>query len=241
MKLQPPLIGITCASQRDTGNFYLPSAYVNAVRLAGGLPILLPPGEPNPAAILERIDGIIFSGGGDINPAVYNGSLHPTIYNIDPLRDDFELALAKLVLNTEMPVLGICRGLEVLVVASGGDLIPHVPDEFGESVIHRLEQLRPAEHRVQITCGSCLGKIIGKTDVNIVSWHHQAVRNTPKGWRVTAHASDGVIEALEHEQHPWAIAVQWHPELSIDDPDQQSLFRAFVTTVQNRTLAFAQK
>lgn len=234
MKLQPPLIGITCASQRDTGNFYLPSVYVNAVRSAGGWPILLPPGDSNPAAILERIDGLIFSGGGDINPTAYNGSLHPTLYNIDPQRDEFELTLAKQVLKTEIPVLGICRGLEILIVASGGDLVPHVPEAFGERVTHRLDQLRSAEHTVQITPDSRLAMMMGTPEAQVVSWHHQAVRTMPGGWCVTARSADGVIEAVENEQHPWAMAVQWHPELSLNDPKQPQIFREFVTAAAKR-------
>lgn len=239
MKAKPPLIGITTAGQHDTRLFCIRGEYVEAVRQAGGLPILLPPGETDVAAILDRVDGLIFSGGGDIDPAVYNGQSHHSIYNVDPQRDRFELALAKLVLKTDIPVLGICRGLEMLVVASGGSLIPHLPDEFGEAVIHRTHQTRPSEHRVQIAPDSRLAAVIGVTEPQIVSWHHQAVRTVPASWRTVARAPDGVIEALEHEYHPWAIALQWHPELSLNDPQQQRIFQAFIATAQNCQSAVA--
>ncbi|MBV8887820.1 MAG: gamma-glutamyl-gamma-aminobutyrate hydrolase family protein [Chroococcidiopsidaceae cyanobacterium CP_BM_RX_35] len=248
MKLKPPLIGITTPliefttpQERKTQLFCLRSDYVEAVRRVGGMPILLPPGEPEESALLlERVDGLVFSGGGDIDPSIYNGEAHPTIYNTDVKRDRFELALSQLALSTDVPVLGICRGLEVLVVATGGNLVPHLPDEFGEAVAHRVEQSVPSEHAVQIAPGSRLAKMIGTTETTIVSWHHQATRTVPLGWRIAAQAKDGVIEALEHKHHPWAIALQWHPELSLNDPRQQSIFRSFIAAAQDRQAALSQ-
>lgn len=237
---QLPVIGITTFGQNEYGNYCSHHAYVEAVRLAGGLPVLLPPGEPDPAAILNVVDGLIFTGGGDIDPATYNGDLHPTIARVDPQRDAFELTLARLVLNTDIPVLGICRGLEVLVVTSGGTLVSHIPDEYGEVVGHTKDRIHTSEHRVQIMPESRLATMIGTTEATIVSWHHQAARTVPPGWRVTAYAADGLIEALEHEHHPWAIAVQWHPELSLNDPLQQRLFQALVKAARSGKLATKQ-
>lgn len=230
---QPPVIGITAFRQTEQTYFSVSGAYVNAVRLAGGLPILLPPGELNHRHILQLVDGLILSGGGDLDPATYNGSSHPTIYKVDPERDAFELELAWQILETNTPVLGICRGLQVLVVASGGNLVPHVPDQFGNTITHRVDQFCSSQHPVQIAAGSQLAKIIGATEVTIASWHHQAVQTVPSGWRVTAHAADGVIEALEHQHHPWAIALQWHPELSPYDLWQQRIFQGFVAAARN--------
>lgn len=237
---QLPVIGITTFGQNEYGNYCSHHAYVEAVRLAGGLPVLLPPGEPDPAAILNVVDGLIFTGGGDIDPATYNGDLHPTIAKVDPQRDAFELTLARLVLNTDIPVLGICRGLEVLVVTSGGTLVSHIPDEYGEVVGHTRDHIHTSEHRVQIMPESRLATMIGTTEATIVSWHHQAASTVPPGWRVTAYAADGLIEALEHEHHPWAIAVQWHPELSLNDPLQQRLFQALVKAARSGNLATKQ-
>lgn len=232
--IQLPVIGITTFGQNESGNYCLHHAYVDAVRRSGGLPVLLPPGEPEIAAILNVVDGLIFTGGGDIDPATYNGDLHPTIARVDPQRDVFELTLAGLVLNTDIPVLGICRGLEVLVVTSGGTLVSHIPDEYGEVVAHTIDRTHTSEHRVQIMPESRLATMIGTTEATIISWHHQAARTVPPRWRVTAYAADGLIEALEHEQHPWAIAVQWHPELSFNDPLQQRLFQALVEAARSR-------
>ncbi len=231
---EPPIIGITAYSEKQNGNFYSPGGYVKAVRLAGGVPILLPPVQSDPAAILKLLDGLIFTGGGDLDPALYNGIMHPTIYGVDPERDACELALAELGLKSDIPLLGICRGLEVLMVASGGDLVSHVPDEFGQAVRHRSEVQRPSKHHVQVLQGSRLAKIVGATEIAVVSWHHQAVRAAPLDWRITAQAPDGLIEALEHEHHTWAIALQWHPELSPTDPIQQQIFQAFVATAVDR-------
>ncbi|MFB2835119.1 gamma-glutamyl-gamma-aminobutyrate hydrolase family protein [Floridanema evergladense] len=241
MKFNPPLIGVTTSIQSKTNSYCLRHEYITAVRLAGGLPMLIPPGEPNLNSILEWVDGIIFSGGGDLDPATYNGGEHPEIYNVNRERDRFELSLAKYALETDIPILGICRGLEVLVVASGGKLIPHLPDVFGEKVIHRQTQSCPVEHSINIIPGTHLAKIIGAGETTVFSWHHQAARNIPKGWRLAATAADGVIEALEHEEHPWAFAIQWHPEMSLNDKRQQRIFRAFINTAQQRQVMVSQQ
>lgn len=231
-KSKSPLIGITTYG-RNESSFSLPDAYIDTVRDAGGIPVLLPPGESNLTVLIESLDGLIFAGGGDINPALYNGNAHPSNYLVDSERDAFELNLARLALDSNMPVLGICRGLQILIVVSGGTLIPHIPDEYGTLVKHRLEMepgLRyPIEHMVQINRDSFLAHLIQKTYISVFSWHHQAVSIVPPDWRVVAHTlEDGVIEAVEHQNHPWAIGVQWHPELSANDPNHQRIFQAFI-------------
>ena len=238
---RPHVIGITTFNQNEQGHYHLASTYVEAVRLAGGLPILLTPNEPEPAAILKFVDGLIFSGGGDLDPATYNGSVHPTINMVNPQRDAFELTLAKLALNTNIPVLGICRGIGVLSVASGGTMVTNIADEFGKVVAHNGGPNQTVEHLVRIEPQSRLAKIVESTEVTVVSLHHQAVRTVPPGWRVAAYSSDGVIEALEHEYHPWAIALQWHPELAIDDCLQQQIFYALVAAAHARKIASKNK
>lgn len=228
-----PVIGITTFDQNEHDHYHLASTYVESVRLSGGLPVLLPPGEPDPAAIIEFVDGLIFSGGGDLNPETYDGSMHPTVSLVSSKRDAFELALAKHALKTDIPLLGICRGVGVLSVASGGSLVTHIPDEFGEIVDHAGGSTQTVEHLVRIEPQSRLARIVESTEVTVVSWHHQAVCTVPPGWRITAHAPDGVIEALEHEHHPWAIAVQWHPELT-NDRQQQRIFHALVAAARAR-------
>lgn len=230
----PPIIGITTYSRSEAGEFTLPGAYVDAVQAAGGIPVLLPPLESDPLPLLDRLDGLIFSGGGDIDPAIYGGEHHPTIYLVDPDRDSFELALAKDVLQREIPVLGICRGMQVLTVASGGSLIPHLPEVYGDRIAHRMDHpRRPIEHPVEVFAGSRLGDWLGR-ELTVVSWHHQAVRQVPPGWRQVAQAADGLVEALEHEHHPWLVAVQWHPELSPPESVHPRLFAALVEAAASR-------
>lgn len=224
-----PVIGITTHSRNEAGDLCLPGAYVDAVQAAGGTAMLLPPNQPEPARILEILDGLVFSGGGDISPLLYGGKPHPTIYSVDPDRDASELMLAKLALTSKIPVLGICRGMQLLNVATGGDLVPHVPDLYGDAIAHRLDHpRRPTQHDVHILPESRLAKILGTEQMTIVTWHHQAVRTFPTVWQLAAQAADGLVEALEHRQHPWMVALQWHPEMSAQDPAHLRLFKTFV-------------
>ncbi len=226
------IIGITTYGRDD--KFYLPPAYVDAVRSVGAVPVLLPPGEQQLPGMLEMVDGLILAGGGDIDPALYGGSGHPTIYLTDQERDTFELTLTRLALERHIPTLGICRGLQVMTVASGGDLVPHVPDEFGSEVLHRYDQHSPISHPVRVASGSRLEAIMGTVELEIASHHHQAARSVPHGWRVAAHAPDGLIEALEHEAHPWMIGLQWHPELNFRQTYHQRLLHDLVACAAQR-------
>ncbi|PSB35548.1 gamma-glutamyl-gamma-aminobutyrate hydrolase family protein [Stenomitos frigidus] len=224
-----PVIGITTYSRNEAGEVYLPGAYIDAVMLAGGIPILLPPNQPDPVQLLGLLDGLIFSGGGDIDPQLYGGEHHPSIYLVDPDRDEFEIALATVALTAKIPVLGICRGMQVLSVASGADLITHVPDVYGDMIPHRLDHpRRPIAHDVQVQPNSRLASMLGQNDITVVSWHHQAINTVPNSWTIVAQAADGLPEALEYTHHPWMFAVQWHPELSPDDPVHQRLFQALI-------------
>ncbi len=224
-----PIIGITTYGRNAAAEFTLQAVYVDAVRRAGGIPILLPPGETRCDRILQLVDGLILAGGGDIDPAIYGGDSHPAIYSVDAERDEFELSLAETVMAEGFPVLGICRGMQVLGVVSGGNLISHVPDRFGDDILHRLDNpRRPTSHTVEVNAQSRLAEVLKVTKTEVTSWHHQAVQSVSNGWSPVAFAPDGVIEAIEHQEHPWAVAVQWHPELSAHCPAQKSLFHALV-------------
>jgi putative glutamine amidotransferase len=230
MNQPPPIIGITTYHRNELGDFHLPGTYIEAVQRANGIPVLLPPTSGDLLPLLDRLDGLIFSGGGDIDPNFYNSVGHPSIYLVDAERDRFELALAIAALTVDIPILGICRGMQVLNVATGGDLFPHVPDYYGDRLLHRLDHpRRPIEHAVQLEPNSRLSTLVGASNIQVVSWHHQAVQTIAPVWQVVARAADGLIEAMEHQHHPWMIAVQWHPELSPDDPVHQRLFQALVS------------
>ncbi len=224
-----PLIGITTYGRDEGNRFPLPGEYVDSVRRGGGIPLLIPPGEKRIDALLAILDGVILAGGGDLDPAHYGGGTHESVYMLDAERDNGEMALAKRVIDYNIPTLGICRGAQVINVVLGGTLYIHLPDVVGETVVHRLPPREPTTHPVRVCADSRLGRILGREDFLAASWHHQAIRDPAAGLEVVAHAPDGTIEAVEMPAHPWLIAVQWHPELtSATDPVQQKLFYTFI-------------
>jgi putative glutamine amidotransferase len=226
---QNPLIGLTTYGRGADNRYTLPADYIDAVRRAGGVPLLIAPGESRVEAILDVIDALVLSGGGDIDPSRYDGKRHDTNYSIDQERDTLELELARRVIDSSIPTLGICRGAQILNVVQGGKLIEHIPDEVGVKVLHRAPPREPVTHGVKLKTGSRLAKILGRDQFDATSWHHQALRGAAAGFDAVAHAPDGTIEAIEMPSHPWMIAVQWHPELSAaSDPLQQKLFDALV-------------
>ena len=224
-----PFIGVTTYGRGPHNRFILPAEYVDAVRRAGGIPLLLPPGEARLDAVLPLLKAVVLTGGGDLDPDLYGGKHHETIYMVEPERDRSEIELARRVFDLGVPTLAICRGSQLLNVCEGGSLIEHLPDVVGEEVSHRAPPREPIAHPVRVLPGSRLAGILGATDFSCMSWHHQAIRRVAPGFEVVAHAPDGTIEGLEMPSHPWLVAVQWHPELTAaEDPVQQRLFDALV-------------
>jgi putative glutamine amidotransferase len=234
--MQKPVIGITTYGRDENKRFSLPAVYVDAVRRAGGIPVMIPPGEDDLSELLPILNGVIFAGGGDIDPERYGGARHETNYNLDDERDKSELDLARILLRQQdLPILGICRGTQIINVALGGTLIEHLPDVVGEETLHRAPPRLPTTHEVTVSANSRLAKIMGQTEVMPTSWHHQAILEPAPGLKVVASAPDGTIEAVEMPDHPWLIAVQWHPELSADSqPEQQQLFDELVVEARRR-------
>lgn len=240
----PPIIGITTYGRTERAilhSFYseyysIPADYVDAIRRAGGVPILLPPGEKNWQAWLEIVDGIIISGGSDLAPDHYNGdSSHPNLTGHDPERDETELALAAhLAERDEKPLLCICRGMQVLNVALGGTLYEHVGDIVDQD-IHRTLDDDWAIQEVQVDPASFLAEIMDPDPPATFSGHHQALRDLGGNLKVVSTAADGIVEAVEKPDHPWLVAVQWHPEKSASqDPVQQRLFDELVRASQKQ-------
>jgi len=224
-----PVIGVTTYARDEANRFTLPSEYVDSVRRAGGLPVLIPPGEKEIDGLLASLDGILLAGGGDIAPEYYGGRHHETIYSLDPERDRTELEIAKRVIDSGMPTLAVCRGCQIVNIALGGTLHEHLPDVVGEKVLHRLPPREPTPHAVTVDAESELAGILGAVEISPASWHHQAIRDVGRGLKVVAQAEDGIVEAMELPEHPWMICVQWHPELTAaDDVTQQLLFDVFV-------------
>ncbi len=226
-----PLIGISSygrAGERQT--FSVPCEYVDAVRMAGGVPIVLPPVEGEMPEGIDVLSGLILPGGGDVDPAHYGGGHHDANYGISLERDRFELTLARAALaRPALPVLCVCRGMQLLNVALGGDLIAHIPDHFGDSVVHRTMELKPIPHAVQLDPRSRLASLLDGTELVVQSVHHQAVGRLGEGLRAVGWSEDGVVEAVESERHPFVVGVQWHPELdALSDPRPMRLFEALV-------------
>lgn len=234
--MERPLIGLTTYGRNAKDRYELQAAYSWCVFRAGGAPVLLPPvgGGELAQAWLDRIDALVLTGGGDVNPAMYGGNAHPTMYTLDAERDTSESSLAREALQRDMPILAICRGLQVFNVVMGGTLYPHLPDVFGNQVAHRLPPREPTLHSVRVTPGSKLATALRATEMEGVSWHHQAIRDMAPGLVATAYAPDGVIEGAEAPDRRWFVGVQWHPEMSADrDPVQQNLFDAVVEAVRD--------
>lgn len=236
--MKAPVIGLTTYPSGETHGWHTPNIYVEAVLRAGGVPVLLP-GLQNGCgqAWLDAVDGLVFIGGGDINPQAFGGSHHETIYNLSPERDNSELALMKALLANPKPTLAICRGLQILNTALGGTLHVHLPDVVGEDTLHRAPPRDPIPHAVRIDGNSQLAQVLGET-VETASWHHQAVDRLGEGLQAVAWAPDGVIEAVEWEGSAQLTAVQWHPEITAaQDAGQQKLFNQLVEQAQQ----YAQK
>ncbi len=233
-----PVIGCTTYRKlsHDTAVplYGLMTSYVEAVRLAGGIPVLIPLNlsEAELAPLLDRFDGLLLPGGGDIDPQRYNGRPHPTVAGIDADRDRVEIFVARYAVETAKPLLAICRGQQVLNVALGGTMWEDVESQVDGSIRHDYNLAYPRNflpHTVDIQPDSLLAHALGRTQTPVNSLHHQAVRDIADRLTVTAVAPDGIVEGLEVAGHPFAIGVQWHPEnLVQDDPAMLALFEALV-------------
>lgn len=231
-----PLIGITAYPMiwPETGWPYDASYAGNAraIERAGGLPILIPAHLSNETlrAIYERVDAVLLPGGGDIDPNYYQAERHPMTNHVNPIRDQMELTLAKWALADDLPILGICRGHQLLNVAMGGTLIQDIGSLTHTDLKHDTPFTTPRAtiiHDVHIAPDSRLAAIIGATTLPVNSIHHQAVDVVAPTAIVAAQSSDGIVEALELPDKTFAMSVQWHPE-DMDDEAMRRLFSAFV-------------
>lgn len=238
-----PIIGINCSYYTIDGHlsYKLNYEYVEAIRRAGGIPIILPifQSEKECQYILNKIDGLLLSGGADINPDKWGEKKHPKTNLLHPDKEKSDFMLVKLALKSDMPILGICYGMQLINVVLGGSLHQHIPDIKGCNKIHSQEnQVDNPMHQVEIKDGSGLSKIFGsEAKVNhhtkgfgvvVNSFHHQAIKDLGKGLVAIATANDGIIEAIESKNHKFVLGVQWHPERMLEDKKQLKLFEKFV-------------
>lgn len=201
----------------DVPAAYLQYAYVELVTRAGGIPVLLPPPGIGvvPVEVLDRVDALVLAGGRDVDARRYDAEPHATADPPATDRDEWELALAREALERRLPLLGICRGAQVLTVALGGTLVQHVPDLPGAGA-HKHGPGVFASHTVRTVDGTRVATALGG-DAVVSCYHHQAVERLPAGLRATAYADDGVVEGVELDGDAFAVGVQWHPEQTLDD------------------------
>ena len=210
--------------------------YLESIRRAGGEPVEVGADE-TPAAIVARAGGILLTGGGDVDPSLYGEAPHSSYEAAEPGRDAFEIALARAAIEADVPLLAICRGMQVVNVAGGGTLVQDIPSEIAGALTHSITEPRFAiAHEVWVTKGSRLWTIMAdKLDgesLQVNSRHHQAVRRAADGFEVTATAPDGVIEAIERPASRFCLAVQWHPENFWRTGEFRPLFEHFVRAVR---------
>lgn len=208
-----PLIGITPSQQKDFTAYFMPRTYSESISRAGGLPIILPYVFQMVDDYLERIDGLLLSGGVDTDPLIWKEEPVPGMGRIDPDRDRFEISLIKKALERELPILGICRGCQILNVAVGGTLIQDLEKQQEKVFKHYQDAPRwYPTHTVIIEEGTKLYQLFGRKEIRVNSVHHQAIKDVGPGFTVSARAKDGVVEAIEKEGKGFVLGVQWHPE-----------------------------
>jgi putative glutamine amidotransferase len=232
-----PIIGITTNQSRNAhgqSTILLMQSYVNAVVQAGGIPVLIPSliAEEEWDAIYSRLDGLLFSGGGDIGLEYSPGDPHPRIDDVDLQRDSLELKMVQAAASDGKPFLGICRGCQVMNVALGGTLYTHIPDQLPNALDHSYPgNMRTVlVHEVKLEEGTHTAEIYGEPIIKVNSLHHQGVKDVASSVRVAGHAPDGLVEAIELPEHPFGLAVQWHPEWLTDQESTRNLFKKFVRT-----------
>jgi putative glutamine amidotransferase len=234
MDSRAPLVAINgLLQEKTTGDrLSLPLRYAERVREAGGVPVAIPPiGDKRYLlALLDMVDAVVLSGGDDFDTERLDmGPTHPAAACVPGPKQDFDFELARLVLDRGVPVLGICYGMQLLGLADGATLLQHLPEDRPGG----QEHTDGAVHDILIELPTKLGSLIGLESLAVVSRHHQALKDAPPGWRVAARDSEGLIEAIEHPSHPFALGVQWHPELSPGSA-HDALFSGLVLAARER-------
>ncbi len=243
-----PLIGVSTSEVRRRGEhrtvpqgepprseLALGESYLEAVRTAGALPVILAPVRTGAVdALLDRLDALCLSGGPDLHPHHYGAAEHPELGPTEPELDRFELALARRAMTRGVPILAICRGMQVLNVARGGTLHQHLPD-LGGDVDHRQSVAHPTTHDVELLADSRLSKLLGRVRLEVNSYHHQGIDELGDGLRIVGHSRDGVAEAIESVAGRFTFGVQWHAEALVERPEQLALFEGLVRAGSERS------
>jgi putative glutamine amidotransferase len=253
---EQPLIGVTTSEMRRAESLNptpegepptrlemaLGLPYLRGLEAAGALPLVMPPlSEGAIEPLLDRLDGICLSGGPDLDPAGYGAEPHPELGPIEPNLDRFELAVARRADAREMPILAICRGTQAINVVRGGSLYQHLPEVSSEIAHRQRLPGNQTSHPVEIDPESKLAATLGATEIDVNSFHHQAIDRLGEGLRISARAPDGTIEAVEDPARPFLIGVQWHAETLVHRPYEAALFRNFVDSCRDDGAEFQRR
>jgi putative glutamine amidotransferase len=247
--MPPPLIGLTTSRAVNSDGYPMITcmeSYIQSILSAGGVPVLIPLGldDSSLSNLTKRIDGILFTGGGDIHPSRFGGEDHPKINQVDEDRDRVEISIYLDIIKEKKPFLGICRGLQVINTAAGGTLYTHISEQHSGAIEHYYYPDYPythLSHMVKAAESSRLLEITGRADLIVNSLHHQAVDRLAEGFTATALAQDGIIETIELDGYPYGLAVQWHPEWLLDLPPMLALFKSFIQAAENMSMVKGEK
>lgn len=234
--MEYPIIGVTTYNQENKSGFPISAVmhkYISAIGDAGGAVVLLPSGMTERALVstMGKLNGVLFTGGGDVDPSFYHSKDHHNLKLVDTNRDITEITLAKSVALFGIPFLGICRGLQVLNVAFGGTLFSHIPSQFPNAIKHDYNSGTEREllvHDIKLETDSQLMQIMDEEKFRVNSLHHQGIKDLAQDFRAVGFSPDGLIEAIELPTHQFGMAVQWHPEWLTKYPSAKRLFTAFV-------------
>ena len=246
-----PLVGVSTSEVRSPGDRELVSQgepartelalgerYLDAIRAAGGMPVILAPVQGDAVeSLIGRLDAVCLSGGPDLHPSAYAALPHAELGPTEPALDEFELALARAAVARGIPVLGICRGMQVLNVALGGSLHQHLPDHEGGVEHRQTEPSARPTHRVTLARDSRLTKVLGRRYLEVNSFHHQGLHSLGKGLAIAGHAPDGQIEAIEAPGRRFTFGVQWHAECLVERPEQLAVFRGLIRAAHGHDVA----
>lgn len=230
-----PIIGITSSMELDQKKYMVNENNVRAIHQAGGIPLLLPyiTGDNDIDQMVQQIDGLYLPGGYDIDPTLFGEEPHPKLGTIIPKRDKFEFSLIEKVLEKGKPILGVCRGSQILNIVVGGDMYQDIYGQIHTPLFQHSQRspLQHGSHFVNVLEDSLLAKLVGVTELRVNSFHHQANRKIPSNFLASGVANDGIIEAIESKEHPFVLGVQWHPEsmLQVNDEASEKIYKGFIT------------
>jgi putative glutamine amidotransferase len=236
-----PLIGLNAdyrpSQKAGPALTYVPAGYYNSILAAGGIPVILPPmeSEADIAAALDRLDGFVLVGGGDLDPRRDGFQLHSSVKLMDSRREEFDRSLVKLIADRHLPVFGIGAGMQLLNVSQGGNLYLHIPEELPDALPHRDPQDPEHRHGLNIVFGTLMERVYGDGEIRVNSTHHMCIDEVARGFSVTARCADGVIEAIESNMEDWfAIGTQFHPEADSASALDIRIFEEFIDGVKAR-------